>query len=68
MLTLQFTASLSVLNPERNRPSVHLVYLLNDSVNKSPLIAENVSPVMLPTIPFVLNHGMLGDIDELETE
>lgn len=32
------------------------------SVNKSPLIAENVSPVILPAIPFVLNHGMLGDL------
>ena len=32
------------------------------SVNKSPLIAESVSRVILPAISFVLNHGMLGDL------
>ena len=51
-----------VLNPEQNGPAVPLVSLLNNSVNKSPWIAENISPVMLPTIHFVLNHGMLGDL------
>ena len=51
-----------VLNPEQKGPAVPLVSLLNNYVNKSPWIAENVSPVMLPTIHFVLNHGMLGHL------
>ena len=51
-----------ILNPEQKGPAVPLVSLLNNYVNKSPWIAENVSPVMLPTIHFVLNHGMLGDL------
>ena len=32
------------------------------SINKSPLNAENVAAVILPAIPFVLNHGMQGDL------
>ena len=52
MLNQQFTAAISVLNPERNGPAVLLVSLLNNSVNKSTWIAENLSPVQLSTLVF----------------
>ena len=53
---------MSVLNTERNGPAVLLVSLLNNSVNKSPWIAENFSPFILPPIPLAFKHEMLDDL------
>ena len=48
----QFTASVSILNPERNKSVVPLVSLLNNAVKKMQWISENnFSPVILPPIP-----------------
>ena len=60
VLTQQFTASMSVLNPERNGAAVLLLSLLNNYVNKSPWTAEHFSPVILPPIPLVFKSWNAG--------
>ena len=50
MLTQQYTALMTPLNPKQNGPAVLLVSLLENCVNEFPWIVENFSPVILPPI------------------
>ena len=54
------TASVSVLNPERNGSAVPLLSLLNNSVNKLLWISENFSPAILLLIPLVFKSWNAG--------